>query len=182
VGATKQGIGTGNIVLSDEEAAWFWSHALIGSMDSCWPWVGPGTRLASGHWQVWINRRKLLVHRVSFVLAGGDLSDGLLVRHRCMGDPNPRCLNPRHLSAGTALENCRDRDEAGRRTPFLPRGERHWSAKLTQHDAERMREARRLGLSAETVAGLFGVSRATVYRVWGYLAYTTGLPVDVSHG
>jgi hypothetical protein len=169
----EQGIGTGSIVLSDEEAAWFWSHALIGDLDGCWPWVGPGTRLRSGHFQVWINRRKLLVHRVAFVLAGGDLSDGLLVRHRCAGAPRPECLNPRHLNAGTPLDNARDRDLAGRRTPYLPRGAAHWSARLTQHDAERMREARRLGLSAETVAGLFGVSRATVYRIWAHLSYTS---------
>jgi hypothetical protein len=178
VGTTAHRMGAGNIMVSAEQADWFWSHALIGDLEGCWPWVGPGTRLASGHWQVWLNGRKLLVHRIAHVLSGGELDEGILVRHRCPGDPRPGCVNPRHLSPGTALENARDRDLAGRRTPFLPRGEAYWSSRLTQREAERMREARRLGLRAETVAGLFGVSRATVYRVWGHLTYTSSSGVE----
>lgn len=49
------------------------------------------------------------VHRVVFELVNGYLPE--VVRHTC---DNPKCLNPTHLVAGTALDNVRDRVARGR--------------------------------------------------------------------
>jgi hypothetical protein len=46
-----------------------------------------------------------------------DLSDDMLVRHRCPGGGNRWCVNPEHLAAGDVFDNMRDMVEDGR----------HWS-------------------------------------------------------
>ena len=156
-------------------ASWFWERMLIGTTPEVdhWLWIGDeGTRLASGHVRIWYFGTRWLQHRLAYVLAGGSLEDGEMIRHRCPGDPRPDCGSIFHLSAGSALDNSRDRDLAGRRTPFLPRGEAHWSSRLSQADAERIREAKQLGVHVDDISRIFKISRATVYAVLSRARYT----------
>ena len=75
------------------------------------------------------------------------------------------------LRASTSAENTRERDERNRRTPYLPHREAHWSAKLTNADAERIRRARLLRVSAQDVATMYGVSKSSIYNIWGGTHY-----------
>lgn len=54
---------------------------------------------------------KTYVHRYSFEYHHRKLEPGEVVRHSC---DNPRCVNPRHLLAGTPRDNARDSIERGR--------------------------------------------------------------------
>ena len=111
---------------------------------------------------------KIYAHRLAWLLAGGDIYDGEVIRHIC---DRGECQNFRHMRCGSPAENARDRDEKNRRTPFLPRGEAHWSAKLSNEDALRIRAAKHLGINAHHVAAMFRVSRSTVYNVWSGIHY-----------
>lgn len=55
--------------------------------------------------------RGIRAHRASLIFAGVILRDGDMVLHSC---DNPPCVNPAHLSVGTAADNARDAIERGR--------------------------------------------------------------------
>jgi hypothetical protein len=162
-------------LLDEAAAVRFWDNVRIGGPDDCWPWVGDtGTREPTGHVRIWHQGVKIYAHRLAYLLAGGHIDDGEVVMHSVCdrGD----CQNYLHMRAGTSAENTRERDEKNRRTPFLPHGEAHWSAKLSDADAARIRVGKRLGLNAHHLAALYGVSRSTIYCVWGGLTYPAVLP------
>lgn len=147
----------------------FFDNVVLGGPNDCWPWVGGGTREPSGHIRIWYAGQKVYAHRVSFMLGGGELADGDVCRHAVCDQPS--CMNYLHMRAGTVQENVHDREVRNRRTPFLPRGQAHWSAKLTNADAQRIRAAKELGLDSRALAAMFGISRSSVYNIWAGLTY-----------
>jgi HNH endonuclease len=52
-----------------------------------------------------------LAHRVAWMLANGEIPDGLCVLHRC---DNPPCVNVDHLFLGTHADNVADKMAKGR--------------------------------------------------------------------
>lgn len=157
----------------------FWDDVKMGSDSECWPWIGTrGTKTPSGHIRIWHRGRQEYAHRVAFQLRGGVLSDGDVCRHYVCDRPD--CMNIHHLRAGTVQDNVADRERRNRRTPFLPRGGAHWSAKLSDTDAMRVRTARALGLPAQHIAAMFGISRSTVYAVWSGASYNVTTASDVN--
>lgn len=164
-------------LLDPDAAARFFDNVRVGSADDCWHWVGDtGTREVTGHVRVWYQGIRIYAHRLAYLLAGGVIEEGEVVRHfRC---DQPDCMNALHLRAGTVADNVRDRDIRNRRTPFLPRGEAHWSSKLTDADAMRIRAAKKLGLNAYHLAAMYNLSRSTVYNVWGGVSYPAELPAS----
>lgn len=157
-------------LLDPVAAARFWGNVRIGAAHECWPWAsGFGTREITGHIRIWHQGVKIYAHRLAYLLAGGVIEDGEVVRHAVCDQAD--CQNFLHLKSGTVAENNRDRDVRNRRTPFLPRGEAHWSSKLTDADVARIRAAKGLGLPAHHLATMYSVSRSTIYNVWGGLHY-----------
>jgi hypothetical protein len=160
----------------------FWTYVTIGGDDECWPYVGPGSRGKYGHVRIaWhedtAGRGREYAHRVAYQLAGGTIAPGAeVIRHSC---DNGCCCNYSHLRAGTALDNVKDREARNRRTPFLPRGSKHWSSKLIESNVAAVRMAREQGYDAPGVARMFGVSPATIYNVWeGRHHHLDGLAIE----
>lgn len=89
-------------------------------------------------------------------------------RHLC---DNPACVNPDHLTYGTAQDDADDRVEAGNTT----RGERNRHAKLTEEQALAILHAS--GTQAE-IAEWFGISTKQVGKIkrgeaWAHLQATS---------
>lgn len=90
----------------------FWSKVSIPSkahhLLECWTWTGS---TAKGYGQIKIEGDVLRAHRVAFEMFNGPLPDGMHALHTC---DNPLCCNPRHLWAGSHLDNMRDKSAKGR--------------------------------------------------------------------
>jgi hypothetical protein len=92
---------------SPEERLW---GNIVTDALGCWIWQGNRDR--KGYGRISVKGRTTSTHRLAYRLAhGGDIPDGLVVRHRC---DNPPCVNPDHLEIGTPADNSRDMVERGR--------------------------------------------------------------------
>jgi hypothetical protein len=132
--------------------------------DDCWEWTralawnGYGLFTVKHHQQV-------RAHRFSYVIYKGPLpasrgkprsADYQVVRHKCH---NPKCVNPKHLLAGTPKQNTADRLAAGR---FRIAGESNRGAKLTEEQVKAIRLDTRHPLD---IAAAYGLSRAAVTNI-----------------
>ncbi len=120
---------------------------------------------SGGYGQFSVNGRSMPAHRFAYQLANGPIPDKESVQHLCAGFypkgdiTNRRCVNPAHLTTGSAFKNAQqtvadDRiakgDRAGARLhpEKLERGENHHGAILTDADVLSMR-ARSTGRAGE---------------------------------
>jgi hypothetical protein len=96
--------------------AFLWAQGDIGK---CVEWGG--TRDRNGYGVVGWNRKLLMAHRASYIVAYGFIPPGLHIDHLCR---NKACINPMHLEAVTQAENnARARAAAG--GAVIARGSRH---------------------------------------------------------
>lgn len=159
----------------------FWSKVEIGDPAECWDWRAGVNKGGYGVFEVGTSQRhqSASAHRVAWeVTAEEPVPPGLFVCHRC---DNPRCCNPRHLFLGTPRENTRDMIAKGRRVApstanrargdrhpsklrpgYLPTGEAHPAAKLTEADVVEIRRSSALGTE---LAARFGVSNVSISRI-----------------
>ena len=131
------------------------ARTSIGGPEECWPCSGSSQR--SGHKQIVVDGRLVLVHRLAWMLEHGPIPDGLVIRHRC---DNPPCVNPAHLQIGTVVDNNRDRDERGRHRP-LP-GSSNGAARLNEETVASIKAALRAGSQMRPLARQYGVSQRTI--------------------
>lgn len=99
-------------------------------------------------------------HQMAYVIANGPVPEGMVVCHTC---DTPACINPKHLFAGTILENNMDKIKKGRSNG--PLGERNWSSKLTK---EQVLEIRSLQgkKSCMDVSKLYNITFSSVCGIW----------------
>jgi hypothetical protein len=92
------------MILTPKDINRFWSK--VHKTDSCWNWTGARghQRGVPAYGQLKLNGRPVKAHRISYVLAGGTLVDGMHIDHLCR---NTGCVNPAHLEQVTPRENVR---------------------------------------------------------------------------
>jgi DNA-binding XRE family transcriptional regulator len=133
----------------------FWSMVDRRSESECWPWRGgcwvsePGV----SHGLFSVGTRKELAHRFMLEMSVGPIGD-LFACHHC---DNPPCCNPKHLYAGTAKDNGRDRSERGRIPSAYDVTEKYPNEALGGY-------LKSNGLSCASFARKIGVSRVTVHN------------------
>lgn len=140
------------------EAERFWAKVAAPHPLSCWAWLGAHDEKGYGRF----GKRRLRAHRAAYELAHGAIGDGLVVLHEC---DNPGCVNPRHLRAGTQLDNIADRNAKGRTVNPPSR------KKLTSQQAAEMRAAYGAGATQQVLADRFGVSRGNVSKIVNGVSY-----------
>lgn len=121
--------------------------------DACVIWPFSGNR--KGYGMVCRSGKMRSVHVVVCEWFHGDRPVDMQVRHLC---GQAACLNPNHLTWGTASENSRDRAVHGTER----RGELAATAKLTREVVAQIRASDR---SNRELADQLGVNISTVWRV-----------------
>lgn len=117
-------------------------------------------------------------HRLAWVIAHGQIPDGLLVCHHC---DNRKCVRPDHLFLGTHQDNMSDMvlkgrsllkhqggtswRRSGRTTTHLTmRGESNPKARLSDADVASIRE-RYETVGPYALAREYGTHRMTIYKI-----------------
>lgn len=103
----------------------------------CWEWNG--YRMPKGYGRFSVANMKIEAHRVSYIMHHGPVPEGLHVMHSCDNAP---CVNPAHLSVGTAAQNVADQHARGRARPAYscnpPNPERLVERKRREEEARRV--------------------------------------------
>lgn len=126
------------------------------SEDSCWEWSGYRDR--DGYGLLKLDKRQQRAHRLAHLEWIGPLDPGQIVLHSC---DNPSCINPRHLRAGSHMDNAQDRMVKDRSV----HGARHPLAKLSASDVAEIHRRTALGESGISIARSFGISNVTCCRI-----------------
>lgn len=116
-----------------------------------WPWY----KDPAGYGRMHFRGEVLYAHRLAYQAFNGPLEDGMQVMHSC---DNPGCVNPRHLSKGTVLDNQRDSIAKGRHA----HGERAGGSKLRAEDVLQIRVLLERGRTLTQVAKHYRVHRQTI--------------------
>lgn len=141
----------------------FWRHVDKRSSEECWNWQGwiqklPGGR-GGGYGKFTPNHTKsYLPHRFAWILAHGQIPEGLLVCHKC---DNRACCNPAHLFLGTHRDNSQDSVKKGR---WLS-GERSPRAKLTDSQVAEIRRRYTRSRGVGALAKEFNISLQYVWNL-----------------
>lgn len=127
----------------------------------CWNWKF--YRTDDGYGRLSYKGKLRLAHRLSKYLYG-EISwktfkdSNVVAMHLC---DNPPCIRPDHVRMGTQRENIKDRVSKGRCT----RGERKWSAKVTESQVREIRNMRTAGIDFPIIAQKFKISPVTVKQI-----------------
>lgn len=84
-------------------------NRIVVSDNGCWEWQGS---LRNGYGSMTFEKKTHSVHKVSYIIHNGEISDGLVVCHSC---DNKICCNPSHLFVGTQSVNLEDARQKDRR-------------------------------------------------------------------
>lgn len=132
--------------------------AFAGS--DCWYWYGASHKLGYGLMSA-LGESK--AHRVSWKLHYGEIPEGLMVLHKC---DVRNCVNPDHLFLGTHKDNMQDMSSKGRgHINHLP-GELSSRGKLTNLQAQEIREQFAHGdVLQKELARKYSVSPMAISRI-----------------
>lgn len=130
----------------------FFSRFIPEPNSGCWLWLGKVNAYGYGIIQE-NGGPERLAHRVSYVLHGNVLPDGLLVCHHC---DNRVCVNPDHLFIGTHADNSQDMANKGRST----RCEKNPMSKLSRSTIDEIKAD--TTTPATVLAKKYGVHQKTI--------------------
>ena len=137
-------------------------HSIPDRNSECHLWTGRMD--TSGYGRLRESGLSFGAHRAAWIVTRGPIPAGLLVCHKC---DVRNCVNPDHLFLGTHADNMADRDAKGRHsTPLwlasMPRGAKHWGARLTDDAVRVIRADPR---SSRCLAAEFNIAPCTVRKI-----------------
>lgn len=126
----------------------------------CWPWTGRRRGGARNQYGAYGNEQ---AHRKSLEMAiGRKLTQDEIACHHC---DNPICCNPKHLYAGTRIDNARDALERGQLKGRDQKGETNGNAKLTESDVNKIKARIAAGESNTRIARDYPVGHAMISKI-----------------
>ena len=126
--------------------------------NGCWIFTGtPST--GNGYKRFTLNGKQTTAHRASYIIANGDIPDGMFVCHKC---DNPACINPEHLFLGTHQDNMDDMKKKGRAARICHLGTKSPRAKFTK---EQVLEIRSSDKTTRAIASFYGVSHGVIWAI-----------------
>lgn len=138
----------------------FWNK--VKKKAECWEWCGAKDRNGYGH--IRIDGHLLSAHRLSWVLAYGDIPKGLQVLHKCDNRP---CVRPAHLFLGTQRDNIVDMKKKGRSktcgyATVNNKGSKNHFALLHEAHIRAIRLRYKSGETQEALAKFFATTQANI--------------------
>jgi hypothetical protein len=146
----------------------FWEKVDRCGEDECWEWRAGVDGKGYAAFSL-THENQIGGHVYSYLIHNGKIGDSW-VCHKC---DNPKCVNPRHLFLGNALDNNRDMVRKGRNR-YL-KGEEHPSSRLTENDVLNIRsEYAKGGVTMFVLADKYKISFQHVSdivnkRKWAWL-------------
>lgn len=136
----------------------FRKKVMVDADSGCHIWTGTKVGNGYGHFKVSSQTLKLAHRWIYEYTTGQTIPEGLCACHKC---DNPSCVNPDHLFIGTRMDNIQDCISKGRnrrswRGPF---------AKLSEIQAQVIREAIEAGFKISEIANYFKVAVQTIYAI-----------------
>ena len=122
----------------------------------CWVVINRSLK-EEGYCPIDIHRKRVNLHRLSYMVHNGPILEDYIVRHTC---DNPSCFNPAHLTQGTKKDNTQDMIERNRQSDWSDRNGHR--SKLT---ASEYREIKRSELSSYKLAEIYPVSSVQIRRI-----------------
>lgn len=150
-----------NTILTDEIIRLFHLNPVfINKTTGCWEWTGSYSTTGYGRVTVRVDGKNetFFAHRLAFGIFNGSLLKDSFICHAC---DNPKCVNPKHLFAGTHNENMRDM-QSKRRHGY---GVRNGNAVLTEDDVREVRNLLAQGLSNAEIGRRFKVGATSISRI-----------------
>jgi hypothetical protein len=145
-------------------------HSRVIKGEGCWTFRGTKNNMGYSQFSVYRGDKQIrhLAHRYMLSEVHGIDIVGKVVLHEC---DNPACCNPDHLRVGTQTDNMRDACDKGRLNQVGLRiwrgrsGEQIPIAKLTNAQADEVRELLAAGVSQRKIAARFGISQSSVSNI-----------------
>ena len=141
--------------ITQEDIKKFWKYVDKKSENECWLWHGSKAR---GYGRFRISNGTIGVHRFSFLLYNGYLTDDLNCLHQC---DVKNCCNPKHLWLGTQADNVQDMVNKKRHKY----GQKNPRAKLKDKDINIICQRYNNGETQISLANEYGVVPSLVSEI-----------------
>lgn len=129
-------------------------------LNGCWNWTGALKKGTHKYGRLkTINPLTdkscmMIASRASYLAYNGDLPPGMNILHLC---DNPQCVNPKHLYAGTSLQNSKDIKSSNKYKAI--------NSKLTVQEVRIIKHRISLGVSFGFLSKEFNVSKSTIQSI-----------------
>jgi hypothetical protein len=160
--------------VSEEIATKFWAHTEK-KINGCWIYKSRSISYATFGAKINGNRIIFLAHRFAWLIATGELLDGMVINHKCC---NKLCVNPDHLEQVTQRQNMEDAYEKG----LIQKGETYWTQNRLDFHNRFSRREKMTGIKGKSGGKRAGAGRPrangerhNIYvtaQTWAYLNQT----------